>query len=329
MRLQEPLLSVSYSVLPNEGEDSFVLRSDGHGSFLCVADGCGGLGGKRYEGLAGRSGAYLASRLVTRAFSGWAEERRPMPLTPEEGAVLLRELEHDFQDILCGFARRNCVGDIGRIVGSMQRCLPTTLCAAITQEGAACWRDLCFLWAGDSRGYVLDENGLHQCTQDDLRGDPDPFDSLYRDVPLNNLLSADQPIKLGMRRLRAPLPCVVLAVTDGAYGCLSTPMEFEMLLLNALRSATSYDSWSRKLTNALRKLAHDDATILCQPCGFHSFPAMKQLLMLRREVLQASYITPVRRRAHNSAFARDKWLAYQAQYDWTAGGKHERVDWRL
>lgn len=327
--MQEPLLSVSYSILPNKGEDSFVLRSYEHGAFLCVADGCGGLGSRRYKNLAGRTGAHLASRLITRAFCGWAEERRPMPLTPEEGELLCRELEHDLQDILCGFAKRNCENTASRIVGSMQRCLPTTLCAVITQEGAASWRDLCFLWAGDSRGYVLDENGLHQCTRDDLRGNPDAFDSLYRDVPLSNLLSADHPIKLSMRRLRAPLPCMALAVTDGAYGCLSTPMEYEMLLMNTLRSATSYESWVRKLTNALKKLAHDDATILCQPCGFGSFTSMKQHLLPRREALQKTYITPVRRRAHNITFARDKWLAYQTQYDWTAGGKHERADWRI
>lgn len=328
--MQQRLFSVDYAVLPAEGEDSFTLCSDQRGALLCVADGCGGLGSRRYEALGNRTGAFVASRLVTRAFSNWAGERRSMPLTPEEGQALKRELESDLDGILSGFGGKHCpTGEGNRIVGSMQRRLPTTLCAALTEEGGATWRDVCFLWAGDSRGYVLDENGLHQCTRDHLRGSPDAFDSLYRDVPLGRFLSADQPSSLSLRRLRASLPCVILVATDGAFGCLRTPMEFEMLLLNTLHSATSWESWQRKLTNQLKKLAHDDATLLWQPCGFQDFNALKLRLAPRRELLQKRFITPVRRKRQDIGFAREKWLEYQSGYDWTEGGRDERADWRL
>ena len=104
----------------------------------------------------------------------------------------------------------------------MQRSLPTTLCAAIA-GGPSFASDLCFLWAGDSRGYVLDAEGLHQCTRDHLRGDPDPFESLYRDRPLSALISADAPVALSLRRLRVPKPCVLLVATDGAFGWRTSP----------------------------------------------------------------------------------------------------------
>ena len=78
-----------------------------------------------------------------------------------------------------------------------------------------------------------------QCTRDHLRGDPDPFESLYRDRPLSALISADAPVALSLRRLRVPKPCVLLVATDGAFGCLPTPMEFEMLLLNTCLLYTS------------------------------------------------------------------------------------------
>lgn len=328
--MQDRLFSVDYAVNPPQGEDSFTLFSDRLGTLLCAADGCGGLGSRRYETLGNHTGAFVASRLVTRAFSNWAGERHPMPLTQEEGIVLKRELESDLDGILTGFNSKHCpVNKSNRIVGSMQRRLPTTLCAAVTEEGGATWRDVCFLWAGDSRGYVLDENGLHQCTQDHLRGSPDAFDSLYRDVPLGGYLSADQPSCLSLRRLRAALPCVILVATDGAFGCLRTPMEFEMLLLNTLHSAVSWESWQRKLHNQFKKLAHDDATLLWQPCGFPDFAAIKQRMAPRRELLQKRFITPVRRKRQDAGFAHAKWLEYREDYDWTEGGRDERADWRL
>lgn len=326
--LLERLLSVSYAVLPDEGEDSFAMGEDARGGFLCVADGCGGLGSRRYRDLGEHTGAYLASRLVTRAFSGWAEERMPMPDTPDEGRVLCADLERDLEGILRGFARKNCEGGAPpRIVGSMQRVLPTTLCAAVAEPGAV--SECCFLWAGDSRGYILDADGLHQLTRDHARGGPDPFESLYRDVPLSNLASADSPLCLSMRRTTARGPCVLVLATDGAFGCLPTPMEFEMLLLQTLLAASSTLGWRRKLEIELGKLAHDDATILCMLVGFDAYAGLKQYFAPRRDWLRRNYITPVRRRAGDFAFAREKWLEYREGYDRTEGTRHEHTDWRI
>ena len=210
----------------------------------------------------------------------------------------------------------------------MQRSLPTTLCAAIA-GGPSFASDLCFLWAGDSRGYVLNAEGLHQCTRDHLRGDPDPFESLYRDRPLSALISADAPVALSLRRLRVPKPCVLLVATDGAFGCLPTPMEFEMLLLNTLRASTDWDGWERRLLNQLKKAAHDDATVLLAPLGFETIEDAREALAPRRALLQKRFITPVRRKRRDMAFARGKWQEYRTAYDWTEGGTHERFDWRV
>ena len=68
--LQGTLLSISHAVLPDEGEDSFVLRENPALSWMGVADGCGGLGSRRYAGVENHTEAYLAARLVTQAFAG-------------------------------------------------------------------------------------------------------------------------------------------------------------------------------------------------------------------------------------------------------------------
>ncbi len=329
--MQERLLLTSYAVLPGQGEDSVALHPLRDGAFLCVADGCGGLGSRRYGALSDHTGAFVASRLVTHALDGWARPGVPIPRTAAEGERICRELESELGALLKRFAVKHCGEESAatRIVGSMQRILPTTLCAAITRKAQPGMLDVCFVWAGDSRGYVLDADGLHQCTSDHLRGTPDPFESLYRDMPLSGLLSADSPVALSMRRMRVRTPCVVLAATDGAYGCLATPMEFEMLLLDTLASAASWDGWEQALLARFEALAHDDATLLGHPCGVSDPAELRRALDMRHTVLQRQFVAPVRNRANDVAFARERWQAYRTAYDWTEGGGCGGANWRI
>lgn len=328
--LDEQLLSVHYAVLPKMGEDSFVIQADGESASLCVTDGCGGLGGKRYECMGDHTGAYIASRIVAGSFSKWLEEKRTIPQTKEEGQMLLSGLQLHLHGALQRMALRSFrATESIRIVGSMQRTFPTTLCMAMIERKQKGIYDGCFTWAGDSRGYVLDQSGLHQYTCDDLRGEIDPFESLYRDVPLSNLLCADLPARLSMRRFKICVPSIVLCATDGSFGCLSTPMEFEMLLLSTLLAADSMESWKHKMRRAIKKLAHDDATILCMTCGFERFEEWKTYLYPRYQQLKQQFIVPVRAHNEDLEFARGKWYEYRETYDLTEGAENEQFDWRI
>lgn len=318
-------LSLSYAALPDKGEDSFSIRVDGHGGAMCVADGCGGLGGRRYEQLGNATGAYLAARLVTRSFMTWAEDNPRLPQTAEDGKRLCGELGDDLHGILSRF-NKNHDGGGGRIVGSMQRLLPTTFCAAVFEARESV--DCCFMWAGDSRGYALDARGLHQLTRDHALGEPDALESLYRDVPLQNLLSADKPASISMRRLSPTAPCLLLCATDGVFGCLKTPMEFEMLLLSTMRAAGDYSGWQRKLEIALNRLAGDDATIVCAACGFTSYQDMCRILAPRREELARRFIAPLRSARADTELLKSAWLEYRDDYDWTEGAG-DVADWRI
>lgn len=314
--LQE-ILRVNHAVLPDEGEDSFALRSDEQGAFLCVTDGCGGLGSKRYAALKNRTGAYIAARLSARSFAQWAEERRPLPQTEEEAQLLCREAERAVFDCLRGFADVHCAEEKTRIVGSMQRRLPTTLCAACVQG-----HDAHFWWAGDSRGYVMDADGLRQYTRDHVRGDSDAFEILYRDAPLSNLLCADKVGRIQHRHARLQNPALALTATDGVYSSLPTPMELEMLVLDTLRLARNMADWEKRLHRQIAGNAQDDATMLVLPIGYDSFEQLKADLLPRRETLQKQFITPVRRRRGDYAYARSKWQLYRPGYDRTEAG-HE------
>ena len=323
------VLTISHAVLPDEGEDSFALYEEAERTCLCAADGCGGLGSRRYADLENRTGAHIAARLVTNAVQSWAQMQKTLPATPEEGEKLCRELEGDLNTMLRDFAAKHGAEESSRIVGSMQRRFPTTLCAALTQLGAARWREVCFLWCGDSRGYVLDADGLHQCTADHLRGKPDALESLYRDLPLARMLSADREAQISLRRMRANLPGAVIVATDGAFSSCLSPMEFEKLLIDTLLSAKSWDSWQRKLRNLIGKMAQDDATLLIEPCGVEAMADLQACMAPRREVLQKQFITPVRRHRKDLDYIREKWQQYRENYDWTEGGRHERMDWRV
>ena len=102
-----------------------------------------------------------------------------------------------------------------------------------------------------------------------------------------------------------------------------------MLLLKTLLSARSWESWQKKLGTQLKKIAQDDATLLLEPCMTESFEAFQKRLSSRLQLLQKTYITPVRRHKGDWAYAREKWLSYRENYDWTGGGRHARMDWRI
>lgn len=131
-----------------------------------MADGCGGLGSRRYAELDGQTGAHAASRVAAQSVKRWAAACRSLPKDPSEGRELQRALQGTLEADLSAFVAEHRLTEGGsRIVGSMQRLLPTTLCMALADGGEGA----CFLWAGDSRGYVLDETGLHLYTRDDVK----------------------------------------------------------------------------------------------------------------------------------------------------------------
>jgi len=319
---------VQCAVVSEQGEDSFAMCELAGGTLLCVTDGCGGLGSRRYESLDGRTGAYLASRLAARTMQNWAEERMQVPVTAAQGQQMLEELQQDFQEVLSSFAKKYCEDAGVRIVGSMQRVLPTTLCAAMAEaqgQHPAC----CMIWAGDSRGYTLDENGLHQHTVDDVRGEHDAFDSLYLDLPLSNFLSADKPVQLHMRRFPLAKQGMLICATDGVYSAIANPMELEMLLLDAMQRAKDSARWQKRVETQLRSVVQDDATLLCCPYGFDHYDAMKQYFAPRHERLKRAFITPVRRKKRDHEAVRGYWLAYAKDYNRMEETEHDGQDWRI
>ena len=135
--------------IADHGEDAWVYDVGEDRVMVGAFDGLGGSGAKRYEAYDGRTGAYIASRAAADAADAWL---RGGELSEES---LHRSICEELRAYKAG------AGTPGGAVikGSMTREFPTTVSVAVCRP-AADGVTADFYWAGDSRGYILDENGL-------------------------------------------------------------------------------------------------------------------------------------------------------------------------
>ena len=181
IRKTDFLFSFCREKRPGEGEDSIAYALNECRAMLGVFDGCGGSGAGRYPGLKGKTGAYLAARAACAAWMDWFETLGPAGEPDQE---LLRQRLMDYL--------RRCEENGGedsgsKLLGTMSRRLPTTAAVALCSPGRS-GIDVTLQWAGDSRIYLLDGEGLAQLTEDD----PESADPLGRLAAENG--KAERPV---------------------------------------------------------------------------------------------------------------------------------------
>ncbi len=266
----------------DNGEDSLVYALNESMALLGVFDGCGGSGAGRYAGVRNKSGAYLASRAAAGAFLDWFNGLDP-------------QKEPDVRDVKWMVKRylKTCYANGGEdtggmLMGRMSKKLPTTAAAALCRP-ARSGVDVQLFWAGDSRVYLLDSEGLAQLTEDDLGG-IDAMRNLSEDGVLTNVINLTRDFSIHTARLTMGRPGLLFAASDGCFGYLSTPMEFEYLLLSTLQSAASIDEWEKSLAAAIGKVAGDDYTLCGFSWNFGSLDNMKRQLAGRTNLVYRNYI---------------------------------------
>ena len=315
-RIPDLWFTIAQEAKADHGEDSWCRCFSSGAGLLAVFDGCGGLGAQRHpeydlhsqNSCPNETEAYVASRLCAGAFYDAFHTLR----------VAERGISADgFFDRVNNYCARVLVGcrpDGGaKIMGSMVKTLPTTAAAALVIADERGY-DICALWAGDSRVYLLNEDGLAQLTVDDATVS-DPMDNLYEDGILRNVLSADRPPKLSRSTIRVKAPFLVFSATDGCFGYFSTPMEFEATLLETLQAASCAQEWEQAVQERIGQVAGDDYTLSLAAYGFGSFPALKQAFRsqvktLRRDYLEALADLPTEDRASRQAL----WERYKPNY---------------
>ena len=283
--LGSPFFVMKGEVTENCGEDSYTTGCvEDQFYYQGVFDGCGGLGARTYAQLHGHTGAWAASRAAGMTTDRFMHEGK-LRFLAEDGPALQRELAEDFKKLKNAYTENGGI----TIRGSLSRSFPTTAAiAAIRPETNN--TILCeFLWAGDSRGYILDQYGLSQVTRDDIDSDADALENLKQDGRLVNTINADVSFEVHVRQVRLNLPSVVITATDGGFSYFETPMNFEAALLATLRQANVPEEWEEGMNALLRRKAGDDFTLAISCFGFADFTQVKNYFYNRFTALTNTY----------------------------------------
>ena len=281
------VLSFCKDVIPDHGEDSYCYSFCDSAGIIGVFDGCGGAGAKKHDCYSGKTEAYIASRLCSGAFYDSFRRNFPNQMPAQQLAetvfapAALQRLK-DSEPVQEGF----------RITGSMVRTLPTTAAVALIRKDKGAMLEVSAFWAGDSRVYVLDKTGLCQLTQDDTSVS-DPMENLYEDGVLKNIFCSDRNVTLHTKTIQLKPPFVVLTATDGCFGYVSTPMEFEGVILHSLLNADNPKQWEQKMQEMIGQTAGDDHTMCLAAFGYPSFVAMQRSFSKRYEEILEAYLNPV------------------------------------
>jgi len=290
---------------------------------LAVFDGAGGAGAApAWPGPGGGepySGAWVGARAARLGTEHWFLQSvtQGRPATAETLAAHLR------RTLQAARPRTR-----SKLTGSMRRALPTTMAALTFRIGEGCLRAQA-LWAGDSRAYALTPgSGLHAITRDDTTED-DALDQLRQDPPMTNLICADREFTLSAHPAAGPgalpVPCVLVAATDGFFGYVHTPGQFECVLLGALVGARDMDDWVRQLGRMVGGYTADDASLAVAAVGFAGFADLRTAFRERHDTVWRRYMDSVpplddrmdgRERAELLRQWQDAtWAAYRPSYE--------------
>lgn len=308
-------VNVHGEMVKNKGEDSYsdyILEDKG---YLGVFDGCGGIGSKRYNSAKGHTGAYLASRLAALLMQRWVKkyiQDTAYFMGQDSGA----DIKKYFQKYFGEFKKSLEVDEGVRLKGGLSKSLPTT---------AACFFYHCledevalkYLWAGDSRGYVLDADGLAQVTDDDIDDAQDAFSNLTNDSKLENVINADHGFEINQKSIKLHKPCIALVATDGIFGYIPTPIELEYVLLVTLVKAASFEEWQKRIEKYVAEFASDDYTLNVAVFGFENFEAVKSYFAPRIRFVYSNFIKNMQedRQAGKEIDYKKYWDVYKSSYE--------------
>lgn len=302
----DTLFCAQAPAIPDAGEDSYCCLKQEDSALVAVFDGCGGLGSRKYPGFKDHTGAWVAARLACGAVHDWYRGH---------GA----DSWENARDLLSGLNRYLRVGlEKGpaygnnqlRIRGSMVRDFPSTMAMALArlEEGKLV---LHVVWAGDSRVYLLDSKGLAQLTADDSEVQ-DAFENLTNDGELTNLLSSDGNYTLHHKRLTLTESALVFAATDGCFGYIPSPMEFEYTLCRTILESKTVRALRDQLREEFQKTAGDDFSLSCMGFGFGSYQGIRKLAARRAEALEKDYILLLQQ---DRSRAQGLWEDYRRDYE--------------
>lgn len=283
------VMSFCTDKISGRGEDSYCYSFCDTAGLLGAFDGCGGAGARKHDYYSGHTEAYMASRFCAGSF--YDQFRRLFPGSHTAADLTKKVFGPRTAQRLLDFAPPKDTTGF-QIKGSSVRTLPSTAAVALMQRQDSGAMQVSAIWAGDSRVYILDSKGLAQLTLDDATV-TDPMVNIYEDGVLKNIVCSDRPVNLHCKSIVMKEPFLVFTATDGCYGFLSTPMEFEGVVLATLLKSKSVAQWESSLAKVLGSVAGDDHTLCLASYGYDSFEALQEAFAQRYKFLDETYLRQV------------------------------------
>ena len=296
-------------VKKNFGEDNWAYGFCEDTGIIAVFDGCGGSGARKHDDYNNHSEAFMASRLCAGALYECIQRYFPENISAEVFAKQI--LEPCFTDVL----KANVpVEEANSIKITGMRTLPSTMAAALIQIENTQELKISPIWAGDSRVYILDASGLSQLTIDDSN-QPDPMEGLYDEGKHTNVICVDKPVCLNCNTFKIKPPFMVLAATDGCFGYVSSPMEFEGMILHTMLETSSVAQWEDNLQKLIASYASDDHTLCLASFGYGGFSDMQRAFQDRYDHLRKTYLETVWATPWEDRDTRRRlWKSYRPNY---------------
>lgn len=276
---------------PGEGEDAppvLHIEKNEERAFLAVFDGLGGSGAKKYkhtnqDGIEKESsGAYIASHQAARTVIRFIKEHGETPIRDDISSNIQNYLKDDFLDL-----PKIYTSGTSRLRSSLSRLFPTTMAMLAIEiiKAPKPSAKITSLWAGDSRCYVLDRNGLKALSVDDTKNEileETHSSAISQDGIITNCICSDKDFKIKKIITKVDLPFIAIVASDGCYGYLPTPAHLELEILKTLSKATSLKDWREALKSELFKISSDDISMCLLLAGFESFPTCKDYFLQRK-----------------------------------------------
>lgn len=290
--------------LPLKGEDAHPIRKD---NLLLICDGFGGSGSTLHslktdeatkevfkkaafeevagfekeiktaiaeifeeteEGLSKKTSAFLASRIISIRF---AYKVGVEDYKDEKGReAIAKFVTKGLQNVVDAFAFPPCAYDA-------QTLLPSTLCALLYEEKEGKLL-VDSLWAGDSRSYCLNKDGLRFLSEDDEDEDK------YVDNYFHAYDAKRREPYLNYRHYEFEEPTLIFACSDGVFdpfgdydalgvGYLLTK---SILRSDGLKGAPCKEAGERLLEEYASSYQEDDTTLALHSFGYKNFKAIKK-----------------------------------------------------
>lgn len=286
------------------GEDANPPQTE---KMAAVFDGLGGSGGFTHRSV-NKTSAYMGSRIFARGFENYfaKEGRVEEPFrrlergeSPEDVLKWFGTNLSSYLSINGGMWMQNYkIRFEEKPVGKSTKLLPTTMAGAVF-----CERDedveIISIWAGDSRTFLFNADGLKQISMDDeaLMKDEknrDYWEFLHLgDVRISNLLSMSDAFCLRLKYLTVKKPCLVISGTDGTFGYVKEPLDLEKLWMDAVLKSGSLEEVSENLKRYYVEDHHDDCSMTINAFGFADYGALKAFVQTRDQEYTRLYLKPL------------------------------------